>query len=99
MFNESLNRFKFDSTRVQQAFNIFTLSTIFSDLFKPPKHLIQQSVEHMLNQMWKPFKRAFTFPRALAVPREAPLATRWAPVVEEMFFCLFVCLFVCFCFV
>ena len=28
MLNESLNQFKFDSKRFQQAFNIFTLSTL-----------------------------------------------------------------------
>ena len=39
MLNESLNRFKFDSTHFQQAFNIFTLSTMLNDLFKRPRHL------------------------------------------------------------
>ena len=29
------------------------------DLFKRPQYLVQQSVEHMLNQMLKPFKPAF----------------------------------------
>ena len=44
MLNESLNQFKFDSTRFQQTFNIqFTVSTILNDLFKRP----QQSVERM----------------------------------------------------
>ena len=58
MLNESLNQFKFDSTRFQQAFNIFfsfTLSTMLNDLFKRPRHLVQQSVERMLKQMLKPF--------------------------------------------
>ena len=45
-------KFKFDSTRSQQAFNnFFTLSTMLKDLFKRPRHLVQQSFEHML----KPF--------------------------------------------
>ena len=32
---------------------------MLSDLFKRPRHLIQQSVDRMLKQMLKPFKRAF----------------------------------------
>ena len=61
MLNESLNQFKFDSTHFQQAFNIFfTLSTMLNDLFKRARHLVQQSVERMLKQMLKPFKRIFT---------------------------------------
>ena len=51
MLNESLNRFKFDSIRFQQAFNIFTPSTMLDDRFKRSQHLVQQSVERMLNQM------------------------------------------------
>ena len=35
MLNESLNRFQFDSTRLQH-------------LFKRPQHLVQQSVERIL---------------------------------------------------
>ena len=58
--NESLNRFNLDSTRFQQAFNIFTFSTMLDDLFKRTEHLVQQSVECKLKQMLKPFKRAFT---------------------------------------
>ena len=45
MLNKSLNQFKFDSTRFQQAFNFFTLSAMLSNLFKSPRHLVQQSVE------------------------------------------------------
>ena len=60
MLNESLNQFKFDSTHFQQAFDIFFPPwTMLNDLFKRPRHLVQQSVERMLNQMLKPFKRAF----------------------------------------
>ena len=59
MLNESLNRFKFDSTRFQQSFNVFPLLTVLDDLFKYPHHLFQQSVERMLNQMLKPFELAF----------------------------------------
>ena len=58
MLNESLNQFKFDSTHCQQAFS--TLSTMLNDLFKRPRHLIQQSVEGMLKQMLKPFKRTLS---------------------------------------
>ena len=36
------------------------LSTMLDDLFKCPQHLVQQSVENMLNQMLKLFKQAFT---------------------------------------
>ena len=50
ILNESLNRFKFDSTRFQQAFNIFTFSTMLDDLFKSTEHLVQQSVECMLKK-------------------------------------------------
>ena len=58
MLDESLNQFKFDSTRFRQAFNIFfTLSTMLNDFFKRPRHLVQQIVERMLKQMLKPFKR------------------------------------------
>ena len=32
---------------------------MLNDLFKRPRHLVQQSVERMLKQMLKPFKRAF----------------------------------------
>ena len=61
MLNESLNQFKFDSTHFQQAFNIFlALSTMLDDLFKCLRHLVQQSVECMLKQTLKPFKRAFS---------------------------------------
>ena len=56
MLNGSLNQFKFDSTRFQQAFNIFLhFQPMLNDLFKRPRHLVQQSVERML----KSFKRAF----------------------------------------
>ena len=58
MLNESLNRLKLDSTRFQQAFNVFALSTMLDDLFKRTQHLVQESVECMLKQMLKPFKRA-----------------------------------------
>ena len=48
---------------IQHAFNnlstVFTLSAILNDLFKRPRHFVQQSVESMLKQMLKPFKRAF----------------------------------------
>ena len=37
-------------------------STMFNNLFKRPRHLVQQSVELMLKQMLKPFKRALTQP-------------------------------------
>ena len=50
MLNESLNQFK----------HFFTLSTMLNDLFKRPRHLVQQSVKRMLKQMLKPFKRAFS---------------------------------------
>ena len=34
---------------------------MLNDLFKRPRHLVQQSVERMLKQMLKPqFKRAFS---------------------------------------
>ena len=43
MLNESLTQFKYDSTHFQQIFNIFfTLSTMLNDLFKCPRHLVQQ---------------------------------------------------------
>ena len=46
---------------IQQAFTklstFFTLSTMLNDLFKRPQHLVQQSVELMLKQMLKLFKR------------------------------------------
>ena len=32
---------------------------MLGELFKRPKHLIQQSVERVLKQMLKPFKQAF----------------------------------------
>ena len=32
---------------------------MLNDVFKRPRHLLQQSVEHMLKQMLKPFKPAF----------------------------------------
>ena len=51
--NESLNRFKFDSTPKKK------LSTMLDDLFKRSQHLVQESVEHMLTRMLKPLKRAF----------------------------------------
>ena len=60
MLNESLNRFKLDSTHFQQTSTFFTLSTMLDDLFKRTEHLVQQSVECMLKQMLKPFKRTFT---------------------------------------
>ena len=52
MLNESLNHFKLDLPNM--------LSTMLNDLFKCPRHLVQQSVEQTLKQMLKPFKRAFT---------------------------------------
>ena len=56
----TVNQFKFDSTRFQQAFNFFfTLLTMMNDLSKRLQHLVQQSVERMLKRMLKPFKRAF----------------------------------------
>ena len=55
MLNESLNRFKLDSTRFQQTSTFFTFSTMLDDLFKRTEHLVQQSVECMLKQMLKPF--------------------------------------------
>ena len=55
MSNGSLNRFKLDSVRFQ---HFFTLSTMLDDLFKRTEHLVQQSVECMLKEMLKPFKRA-----------------------------------------
>ena len=62
MLNESLNHFKLDllntlSTNFQYFFNAFTM---LNDLFKCPRHLVQQSVEQSLKQMLKQFKRAFT---------------------------------------
>ena len=64
MLNESLNQF--DLTHFQQAFNIFfARSTMLNDLFKRPRYLVQQSVERMLKQMLRPFKRAFTIQYAL----------------------------------
>ena len=36
---------------------------MMNDLFKRPRHLVQQSVERMLKQMLKPFKRAFSQPQ------------------------------------
>ena len=39
MLNESLNQFKFDSTSFE---HLFTLSTMLKDLFKSPRHLVQQ---------------------------------------------------------
>ena len=33
---------------------------MLNDLFKRPRHLVQQSVQRMSKQMLKPFKRAFT---------------------------------------
>ena len=39
MLNESLNQFKIDSTSFQK---FFTLSTMLNDLFKRPRHLVQQ---------------------------------------------------------
>ena len=32
---------------------------MLNDVFKLPRHLVQQSVEHMLKQILKPFKPAF----------------------------------------
>ena len=62
MLNESLNQFELDWTRFQQAFNIFYTSNNveLNDLFKRLRNLVQQSVERMLKQTLKPFKRAFT---------------------------------------
>ena len=51
MLSESLNRFKLDSTRFQQVFNIFYAFN--HDLFKCTEHLVQQSAECMLKQMLK----------------------------------------------
>ena len=53
MLNESLNRFKVDSTRFQHFF-------MLNDLFKRIEHLFQQTVECMLKQTLKPLKRALT---------------------------------------
>ena len=50
MLNESLNQFKSDSTRFQQAFNI---------LFKRPDIWFNNCVERMLKQTLKTSKRAF----------------------------------------
>ena len=62
MLNESFNHFKFDSTRFQQAFNILYTFNNFERPVKTSRHLVQQSVELMLKQMLKPFKRALTQP-------------------------------------
>ena len=65
MLNESLNRFKIDSTRFQ---HFFTLSTMLNDLFKRPQHLVQRSVGRMLTyQLLKPFKRALVFHKVRVV--------------------------------
>ena len=48
MLNESLNQFEFDSTHFQVWNIFFTLSTMLNDLFKRPRHLVQQGVERML---------------------------------------------------
>ena len=71
MFNESLNRFKLDSTRFQ---HFFTFSTMLDDLFKRTEHLIQQSVECKLKQILKPFKQALRIAqfRALFMNRIEP---------------------------
>ena len=53
MLNESLNRFKLDSSRFPQAFNIFYVSTMLDDLFKRTEYLVLQSVECMFKQMLK----------------------------------------------
>ena len=60
MLNESLNRFKFDSTHFQQALNIFyAFNNVGRPVEKRPQNLAQQSVERMLN----PFNRAIKKPR------------------------------------
>ena len=48
MLNERLNRFKFDSTPFQQAFNIFSAFNNVGQPLQMPQHLVQQSVERML---------------------------------------------------
>ena len=60
MLNESLNRFKCDSTpSFNKLSTFFTLSAMLNDLFKRTGHLVQQSVECMFKRTLKPFKRAF----------------------------------------
>ena len=49
MLNENLNQFKFDSTRFHQLSTFYTFNNV-DDLFKRPRYLVQQSVEHMLKQ-------------------------------------------------
>ena len=51
----------------------FMVSTMLKDLFKRPQHLVQQSVECILKQMLKPFKRAFMHMRLL----------EWAATVND----------------
>ena len=94
---------------IQKALNtfstFFTLSTMLNDLYKRSQHLVQRSVERMLSQMLKPFKRAFTFLRALAVPREAPLAKKFLSEMgarcegNGVFFVVVFCFFFSFGFV
>ena len=57
MLNESLNRFKLDSTSFQ---HFLRFQTMLDELFKRTEHLVQRSGECMLKQMLKPFKRVFT---------------------------------------
>ena len=38
------------------AQHFFALSAMSNDLFKRPRHLVQQSVERMLKQILKPFQ-------------------------------------------
>ena len=61
MLYESLKQFRFDPTRFQQAFNIFyTFNNVERPVQTPPRYLVQQSIERILKQMLKWFKRAFT---------------------------------------
>ena len=60
MLSESLNRFKLDSTRFQQAFNIFYAFNNVGPPVQTTEQLVQQSVECMLKQKLKLLKRAFT---------------------------------------
>ena len=53
MLNESLNQFKFDSTRLLQAFNSFYTFNNVEHLFKRSRHLVQQGIERMLNEILK----------------------------------------------
>ena len=58
MLRESLNLFKLDSTSFQHFLRF--QESVLDDLFKRTEHLAQQSVECMLKQLLKRFKRAFS---------------------------------------